>query len=36
MEHMRRMKKISIPINSLPTLDNILNSDREVEVSVIT
>lgn len=36
MEYMRRMKKISIPINSLPTLDNILNSDREVEVSVST
>jgi len=36
MEHMRRIKKISISRNSLPTLDNILNSDREVALSVIS
>jgi len=36
IEHMQRIKKISISANSLPTLDNILNSDREVEVSIIT
>lgn len=35
MEHMRRIKRISIPSNSLPTLNNILNSDRKVELSVI-
>lgn len=35
MEYMRRLKKIFIPINNLPTLDNILNSDREVKLSVI-
>lgn len=35
MEYMRRLKKIFIPINNLPTLDNILNSDREVKISVI-
>jgi hypothetical protein len=35
MEHMRRIKKISISTNTLPTLLNILDSNREVGVSVL-
>ncbi len=35
MEYMRRIQKISISSNTLPTLDNILDSSRKVELSVI-
>ena len=36
MEHMRRIKKISISVNTLPTVDNILDSNREVGLTVLT
>lgn len=35
MEQMRRMKKIAISTNTLPTLSNILDSKREIGITVL-